>query len=129
MTTNGPSVIRPDSAALTLYTRPGRPGRSERYEPGDALIRTLIQSDRFEVGIWEALPGESFWVDCHEHDEFQYVIAGEATVLLPDERRALTARAGEVVYMTAGTSHQTMNRGEVTLRILYCAPPDPIATS
>ncbi len=128
MTRSSPRVIDPGTIPLTLYTRPGRSGARERFEPGDALVREVIDCDRFAVGLWEALPGESFWVDEHEHDEFLYIISGEATVLLPDDRRALTARAGEVVHMTAGTPHQTMNRGEVMLKVLYCAPPNPIAT-
>lgn len=128
MTDNQPAVIQPDSVAPTLYTRPRRSGPTDRFEPGDALVRTLIDTDRFEVGIWEALPGESFWVDEHELDEFQYVISGEATVVLPGKRTAVVARAGEVVYMPAGTAHQTMNRGTQPLRVLYCAPPNAIAT-
>ena len=128
MTDNRPRVIRPDTVGPTLYTRPARSGPVDRFEPGDALVRTLIDTDRFEVGIWEALPGESFWVDEHELDEFQYVISGEATVVLPNDRTAMVARAGEVVYMPAGTAHQTMNRGAEPLRVLYCAPPNAIAT-
>lgn len=46
-------------------SRPQRPGPTDRFEPGDALIRTYIESDRFHVGVWDALPGESFWTDKH----------------------------------------------------------------
>lgn len=128
MTDAQPQVIQPESVPPTLYTRPARSGPLDCFEPGDALVRTLIDTDRFEVGIWEALPGESFWVDEHDQDEFQYIIDGEATVVLPKEGTALVAHAGEVVYMPAGTAHQTMNRGPRLLRVLYCAPPNAIAT-
>lgn len=123
-----PKIIRPDDAPLTLYTRPRRAGETDRYEPGDGLVRNLIDNERYQVGIWEALPGESFWTDCHPTHEFLYIIEGEATILVPSRREAVVARAGEVVAMPPGTDHQTMNRGSSRLRLLFCSPPDAIAT-
>lgn len=123
-----PVVISPERGPLTLYTRPQRTGSTERFEPGDGLVRNLIQSERFHVGIWEALPGESFWIDCHPVDEFLYVIEGVATILVPSLRQAVQAHQGDVVHMPARTDHQTMNRGPGTLKLLFCAPPDAIST-
>lgn len=123
-----PEVISPQNHPLTLYTRPGRAGSTERFEPGDGLVRSLIESDRFQVGIWEALPGESFWTDQHPLDEFLYVIEGTVTILVPSRREAVQAHQGEVVHMPAGTDHQTMNRGPGPLRLLFCAPPNSIST-
>lgn len=123
-----PRVISPESEPLTLYTRPQRQGTAERFEPGDGLVRNLIQNDRFHVGIWEALPGESFWTDYHPTDEFLYVIEGVVTILVPSRREAIQAHAGDVVHMPARTDHQTMNRGPGPLKLLFCAPPDAIAT-
>ena len=123
-----PDVVRADEGPLTLYTRPQRSGLSDRYEPGDALVRNYIRTDRFHVGVWEALPGESFWTDRHPAEEFLYVIEGEATILVPPLRRAVLARRGDLVRMPPGTEHQTMNRGSQPLKLLFCSPPDAIAT-
>ena len=123
-----PDVVRADEVPLTLYTRPQRSGLSDRYEPGDALVRNYIRTDRFHVGVWEALPGESFWTDRHPAEEFLYVIEGEATILVPPLRRAVLARRGDLVRMPPGTEHQTMNRGSQPLKLLFCSPPDAIAT-
>ena len=106
-----PKVISMRDVPSTLYTRPQRHGPTDRFEPGDALIRTYIESDRFHVGVWDALPGESFWTDKHPVDEFLYVIEGVATILVPPLREAIEAHQGDVVHMPAGTEHQTMNRG------------------
>ena len=38
-------VISMRDVPSTLYTRPQRPGPTDRFEPGDALIRTYIESD------------------------------------------------------------------------------------
>ncbi len=123
-----PKVISMRDVPSTLYTRPQRHGPTDRFEPGDALIRTYIESDRFHVGVWDALPGESFWTDKHPVDEFLYVIEGVATILVPPLREAIEAHQGDVVHMPAGTEHQTMNRGPGTLKLLFCAPPGSIAT-
>jgi mannose-6-phosphate isomerase-like protein (cupin superfamily) len=123
-----PTVIRADDVRYTLYTRPQRSGSTDRYEPGDALVRNYTQTDRFHVGVWEALPGESFWTDCHSEEEFLYIIEGEATVLVPPLREAVVARQGDLVRMPSGTEHQTMNRGPKPLKVLFCSPPDSITT-
>lgn len=123
-----PTVISASDVPLTLYTRPHRGGPSDRFEPSDALVRNYIQTERFHVGVWEALPGESFWTDCHPAEEFLYVIEGEATVLVPPLREAVVARQGDLVRMPPETEHQTMNRGSGVLRLLFCSPPDAIST-
>lgn len=88
----GPQVISMRDVPSTLYTRPQRPGPTDRFEPGDALIRTYIESDRFHVGVWDALPGESFWTDRHPVDEFLYVTEGVATILVPPLRERPSKR-------------------------------------
>jgi mannose-6-phosphate isomerase-like protein (cupin superfamily) len=123
-----PTVISPDDVPLTLYTRPGRSGATDRYEPGDALVRNYIQSDRFHVGVWEALPGESFWTDCHADEKFLCVIEGEITILVPPLRTAVVGRRGDLIRMPVGTEHQSMNRGSAPLKVLFCSPPDAITT-
>lgn len=122
-----PTVIDPADVPLTLYTRPGRSGPQDRYEPGDALMRTIIANDIYEVGLMEALPGESFWVDFHEDDEeFLYIISGELTMLLPDLREALVVKEGQFLRNPPGINHQAINRGTELLKILYCAPAGSI---
>lgn len=122
-----PLVIDPVDVPLTLYTRPGRPGPQDRYEPGDALMRTIIASDRYEVGLFEALPGESFWVDVHQDaDEFLYIISGELTMVLPKLREAIVVRQGQFLQNPPHTYHQAVNRGPELLKVLYCAPPGSI---
>jgi len=122
-----PEVINPEDVPLTLYTRPGRPGPKDRYEPGDALMRTIIANDRYEVGLFECLPGESFWVDLHEEaEEFLYIISGELTMLLPQHREAIVVRAGQFLRNPPGVHHQAINRGSELLKVLYCAPPGSI---
>ncbi len=123
-----PVVIAAADVPLTLYTRPRRGGPTDRYEPGDALVRDYIRTDRFHVGVWEALPGESFWTDCHSDDEFLYIIEGELTIVVPPLRQAVVARQGDLVRMPPGTEHQSMNRGTTPVKVLFCSPPDAIAT-
>ncbi|WP_416972172.1 cupin domain-containing protein [Streptomyces sp. 4F14] len=123
-----PTVISSDDVPLTFYTRPGRSGSTDRYEPGDALVRNYIQTDRFHVGIWEALPGESFWTDCHSDEEVLYVIEGEVTILVLPLGKAVVGRQGDLIRMPAGLEHQSMNRGTRPLKVLFFSPPDAIAT-
>ncbi len=122
-----PEVIDPADVPLTLYTRPGRAGPQDRYEPGDALMRTILVNDRFEVGLMEALPGESFWVDYHDDaEEFLYIISGELTMVLPDLREAIVVRQGQFLRNPTGINHQAVNRGPEPLKVMYCAPPGSI---
>lgn len=122
-----PRVISARDLPLTLYTRPQRQGPTDRFEPGDGLIRTYIENDRFHVGVWEALPGETFWTDKHPVDEFLYIIEGVATIVVPPLREAVQAQQGDVIHMPAETEHQAMNRGPGPLKMLFCAPPGSIA--
>lgn len=122
-----PVVIDPADVPLTLYTRPDRPGPQDRYEPGDALMRTIIANEQYEVGVMEALPGESFWVDLHEDaEEFLYIISGELTMLLPELREAVVVRQGQFLRNPPGVYHQAINRGTELLTVLYCAPAGSI---
>jgi mannose-6-phosphate isomerase-like protein (cupin superfamily) len=130
LTEQRPRIIDPAQVPFTLYTRPDRQGPADRYEPGDALMQTVIQGERYEVGISEMLPGESFWVDVHEDaDEFLYVISGELTMVLPQLREAMVVRQGQFLVNPVGIQHQAVNRGPDRLRILYCAPPGSIITA
>lgn len=90
-------------------------------------MRTIIVNDRYEVGLFECLPGESFWVDFHEGDEeFLYIISGELTMLLPQLREAIVVREGQFLRNPPGVHHQAINRGIELLEVLYCAPPGSI---
>lgn len=53
-------VISMRDVPSTLSTRPQRPGPTDRFEPSDALIRTYVESDRFHVCVWDALPGSPY---------------------------------------------------------------------
>lgn len=82
-------------------------------------------SERLSAGVVNLEPGKGH--DLHEHpdsDEILYFINGEGKQILDDETREVGP--GEMVYVSAGVEHGTINTGWENLQLLAVyAPPGP----
>lgn len=117
-----PQAIDPKKIPWLFLKKPG--GEIDVFEPGDSLFKLCVTGETIQAGLWRALPGEMFWMDRHEgSDELWYIIEGEATFWLPDTRQTMVAERGEFFFVPAGARHQTINRGDEALLVLFASAP------
>jgi quercetin dioxygenase-like cupin family protein/SAM-dependent methyltransferase len=99
-------------------------------EPGakQVTIRRLIDApdgaDRFLMSMFEL--GRSGATPPHQHEwEHEiYVLSGSLRLELPDERKALALRAGDVVFIPRGEPHGLATGPDETARLLLVAPAE-----
>jgi mannose-6-phosphate isomerase-like protein (cupin superfamily) len=73
-------------------------------------------SQQFSAGLFFVRPGGQGHADTHEDaEEVFYIIQGQANILMDGED--CHVKAGDVVFVPAGVSHQVINTGDET----YCA--------
>lgn len=121
------TAVNPDDVDWLFLKKPG--GVVDVVEPGDSCFKIVIPGEKVQAGIWQALPGEVFWMDLHpESDEFWYIIKGECTFWLPDTKEMKTAKQGEFFYVPAGVRHQSINRSTEELVLIYASAPVVSAT-
>jgi mannose-6-phosphate isomerase-like protein (cupin superfamily) len=98
-------------------------------ETGDGRWRSLVSGDRtpsdsLTAGVLELSPGERLTFDLHKHaqPEIYYVLDGEGTVTLAEEKHAV--EAGNLAFIPGGVEHTAENTGSGILRIFYVFPAD-----
>lgn len=96
---------------------------------GNGRWRTLVSGDRtpsdsLTAGVVELSPGERLTFDLHKHTqpEIYYVIEGQGTVTLAEEKHAV--EAGNLVFIPGEVEHTAENTGSGSLRIFYVFPAD-----
>jgi quercetin dioxygenase-like cupin family protein len=98
-----------------------RPGEGARVGNVEFLARTA-DTPRFTFGIIDFAPGRE--LEEHEHadeDDAFYILSGELTFLLGDERVA--APPGTFVLVPPGVRHGFRNDGSEPVRILNIHAP------
>ena len=122
-----PTAIDPDEIDWLFLKKPG--GEKDLVEPGDSFFKITVPGKKIQAGIWKALPGEGFWMDLHpKSDEFWYIIKGECTFWLPDTKETKIARQGQFFYVPAGVKHQTINRSDEEVILIFASAPIELAT-
>jgi mannose-6-phosphate isomerase-like protein (cupin superfamily) len=97
------------------------PGRGHRVGNVEFLARTA-DTPRFTFGIIEIAPGRE--IEAHVHageDDAFYILEGEMTFLLGDERVA--APPGTFVLAPPGAEHGFRNEGATPVRMLNIHAP------
>lgn len=117
-----PTKVDPTELPWLFLKRPG--GQKNLFEPGDSQFKLCVTSHRVQAGIWRALPGEMYWMDLHpDSDELWYVIRGVATFWLPEVQEMYEVPSGSFFYVPGSMKHQTINRGNEVLEVLFASAP------
>lgn len=75
----------------------------EAVKPREGTLRQRLEADGFDVFRWRDDAGADYQPHAHDHDESLWVIQGEITFGVGDERFAL--RAGDRLMLPKGTVH------------------------
>jgi quercetin dioxygenase-like cupin family protein len=91
-------------------------------QPEKFYKSTLWQGDHMMVGVNCLEPGQEQKVHAHANaDKFYYVLQGEATFTIGDERRDIPA--GMVALAPAGIPHGVTNNSDHRLSLLVAISP------
>ena len=91
------------------------------------LFKLLVSGDRtpsegLTMGIGEIPAGASILLHHHEPEEVYYVLEGEGTVEI--ENSSTHIGPGSAIFIPRNAQHQTINTGEVPLRLVFVFPTD-----
>jgi len=95
----------------------------------DAFRRELITGAHSQLVAMTLRPAEEIGEEVHDDvDQIFLFVDGRCETVLDGESSA--ARAGEVVFVRAGTRHNVVNTGDAPLRLLtiYAPPEHPPGT-
>jgi mannose-6-phosphate isomerase-like protein (cupin superfamily) len=89
----------------------------------DNFRRVLYTAKNCQLVLMSLKPGEEIGVEVHTLDQFFRVEEGTGEAVLDDTRTVI--RSGSAVVVPAGTNHNIINTGSVSMKIytLY-APPN-----
>ena len=84
----------------------------ERSRPNLAALREQLTAEGFQVITWDSEPAEGFPPHMHIYPELLWVVAGDLTILLPDEKRMIELMPGDRIELPAGIVHGMMAGAE-----------------
>lgn len=100
----------------------------ERYAPPyERIIKHLASpwtmgTTNLWMGISEVHVGSTSNLHAHDDtEEIFYVVSGRGAIRVGDEREAI--EPGSCVYVPIGYSHQLINTGDETLKVVCAASP------
>lgn len=96
--------------------------KAARFSPEKMSKVNLCETPRFFCDLYCLRPGQEQKVHSHaENDKIYYILTGEATVIVNEEKSTL--RAGELVLAVAGAPHGIRNdsTGD-TVCMVFMAP-------
>jgi mannose-6-phosphate isomerase-like protein (cupin superfamily) len=106
-----------------------RPDFIDLTRRNDAFRRELITGAHSQLVAMTLRPGEEIGEEVHDDvDQIFLFVDGRCETVLDGE--SSTARAGQVVFVGAGTRHNVVNTGDASLRLLtiYAPPEHPPGT-
>jgi quercetin dioxygenase-like cupin family protein len=109
------------SEALVVHESTVEPETWSDAERGEVSFRTVFGAQRVTpeliAGVTDLQPGG--WLGHHRHApaEIYYVIAGEGTLTIDGEERAVVA--GTAAYIPGNSGHGIRNTGDAPLRFFY----------
>ena len=113
--------VRP-SAAVAAEAVPGASGVVRQV-----LVGPSEGSDGFAIRRFIFAPGGSMPMHTNEVEHGQYVLAGEADVVIGGEARRV--RAGDAVFIPSGAPHTYKPVGETPFEFLCVVPNRPDKTT
>jgi mannose-6-phosphate isomerase-like protein (cupin superfamily) len=100
----------------------------ELARQNDAFRRTIVTGEHSQVVVMAIQPGEEIGEETHEGDQSLVFVEGEGKAVLEGESEPV--RAGDLVFVPAGTLHNFINAGPEPLRLvtIYAPPEHPDGT-
>jgi len=89
---------------------------NEPKKPREGELRGRLEKDGFEVFRWRDDAAADYQPHAHDHDESLWVIQGEITFGVGDER--LTLRPGDRLMLPQGTVHTALAGAEGCLYLI-----------
>jgi mannose-6-phosphate isomerase-like protein (cupin superfamily) len=101
---------------------------TEIARQNDAFRRTLQTGEHSQLVAMTIQPGDEIGEETHEGDQLLLFVDGEGEAII--EGRSSPVRAGDYVFVPAGTLHNFVNTGSEPLRLLtvYAPPEHPDGT-
>ncbi len=104
-------------------------GNYEALARANENFRQVLETgEHAQLVVMTLVPGEEIGEETHEGDQILFFVEGEGEAILEGESSAV--RAGDYVFVPAGTLHNFVNRGSEPLRLLttYAPPEHPHGT-
>lgn len=102
--------------------------RGDRFDPPHArTIKHLaapwtLGTRNIWMGISKVDPGSSSSLHSHDNaEEIFYVVSGYGRIRVDDDEEAI--EPGSCIYISPGSSHQLINTGDETLKVIASASP------
>jgi mannose-6-phosphate isomerase-like protein (cupin superfamily) len=94
----------------------------------EAFRRTIVTGELSQVVVMAIQPGEDIGEETHEGDQTLLFVEGEGKAVLEGESEPV--RAGDLVFVPAGTLQNFINAGPEPLRLvtIYAPPEHPDGT-
>lgn len=94
----------------------------------EAFRQVIATGEHAQVVVMTIEPGEEIGEETHEGDQILFFVEGEGRAVLEGESEPV--RAGDVVFVPAGTLHNFVNVGPEPLRLVttYAPPEHPDGT-
>ena len=95
---------------------------------------TLWTGKNLQLTVMSIEPGDDIGLEVHQdHDQFLRIEQGEALVKMGETEHDLSewnARADDAIFVPAGTWHDVINVGNVSLKVysIYAPPEHPHGT-
>lgn len=97
--------------------------RLKLYQPQDCVatreIGGLVLKATDNFGTFRLLPGEALQPGAHETVEVFYVIKGTLTLVGSKSGETLAAKKGDMVLISPGEIHETLNSGEQEVEVAW----------
>lgn len=94
----------------------------------EAFRRTIVTGEHSQVVVMAVQPGEEIGEETHDGDQILLFVEGEGRAVLEGVEEPV--RAGDLVFVPAGTLHNFVNAGPEPLRLvtIYAPPEHPDGT-
>jgi mannose-6-phosphate isomerase-like protein (cupin superfamily) len=94
----------------------------------DAFRQTVETGEHAQVVVMTIQPGDDIGEETHDGDQILLFVEGEGRAVLHGEEEPV--RAGDLVFVPAGTLHNFVNAGPEPLRLvtIYAPPEHPDGT-
>jgi mannose-6-phosphate isomerase-like protein (cupin superfamily) len=87
----------------------------------DAFRRTVVTGEHSQVVVMAIQPGDDIGEETHDGDQILLFVEGEGRAILEGQSEPI--RAGDLVFVPAGTLHNFVNAGPEPLRLVTVYAP------
>ena len=106
----------------------GQGSYDERARQNEQFRQVLETGEHAQLVVMTLKPGEEIGEETHQGDQILFFVEGEGEAVIEGESSPV--RAGDYVFVPAGTLHNFVNTGSEPLRLLttYAPPEHPDGT-